>query len=129
MEFIWEDLPFDGGDGSAVLRHFADGGDVYDAREKVLLIGDVSLDEDDRPRLNGVMTAPFDPAEFAAMGLWDALDDPVGWALGSLPAPGTCAPNRMGFMDAQTAAETVAANPSDFFNASRGAFAVTEQED
>lgn len=124
MEFAWEELPFSNEDGPSVMSHFANEGDIYDSKEKVLLISDVVWDDEAGPFLNGVMTAPFDPDEFASLGLWDALDDPVGWALASVPAPGTGAPDRMGLLDPNDAVALVASERGRFFNADNGAFAM-----
>lgn len=103
---------------STVLTLLEAGCGFYDIADRILLIPDIGGDEG--ATLYGVMTADFDPYELARVGLWEALEDPVDYALGSIPAPGTGAPDRMGFMETEEAVDWISRNPTMFRNPTDG---------
>lgn len=122
MKYLWRELPFGEGDFDGALDFLMESGDAYDSQEKLLMIADVSTGDEGEPFLHGVMTVPFDPEDFALRGEWDVLDNPVEWALESVPAPGTGAPDRMGLMEADEAARLMSSRPGRFFDARKGVF-------
>lgn len=74
-----------------VLLHFEDEGCMLDTENGVAYISDVNADGE----FFGIMVADGLPDD--VMG---DLTEACQYALGHIPAPGTGAPNRMGFMEA-----------------------------
>ena len=74
-----------------VLRFFEDGGCMVDIENNTAYISDVNADGE----FFGIMVAEGIPDDVK----WDVVEA-CQYALGCIPAPGTGASNRMGFMEA-----------------------------
>jgi len=74
-----------------VLEFFKDGGCMLNTDCHVVYISDVNGDGE----FFGIMVAENVPDESC-----DMVEDACDWAYDNVPAPGTCAPDRMGFMEA-----------------------------
>lgn len=93
-----------------LLNHFIDGGDLLDTETGHVYIADVNGDGE----FFGIMVGDPVPENIRR-----DVSQAVGYAMDTYPAPGTLAPNRMGFMEAPgwwfgELAEEVIANPSRF---------------
>lgn len=91
-------------DASEIANMFANETSFLDEANTCVYIPDIGDDT-----LYGVMIAELD---LVAM---DADDDPVEWALGNVPAPGTGADNRMELVETDQAADEIAERVHDFF--------------
>ena len=93
-----------------VLAFFEDGGDMLDTFERTVYIADVNGDGE----FFGIMVACDVPPDMCG-----SVEEACEWALGSVPAPGTGARNRMDFMYAPglmfaTFADDVIGHPDEY---------------
>lgn len=75
-----------------LLRHFVDGGDLLDAETGRVYISDIGGEDE---HFYGIMVTDPVPNE-----LWNDIDGAVEYALGHFPAPASCHPKSMEFMEA-----------------------------
>lgn len=77
--------------------------DCYDPMSELLYIADSAYDTDGHMVFRGYMTCHMPAHEMSS--LLGHGENPVEYALGCFPAPGSGAPDRMGFIPRDEAAE------------------------
>lgn len=95
-------------DGSGLIEFLVGDGVVYNTVNHGLYIPDVGAQEYGEP---GIMVAFLTDDMLAEI---EETEDIIDYALSNIPAPGTCAPNKMVSITVVGAIEEILSNPEEF---------------